>query len=279
MPLEHEASAIRISPNGRVCNYRDGAIGPPLLHSPYSLVERLAMQAPVILVTGSTRGIGAALAEALGARGAAVIRHGRKGAPGVVGADLGEPASAEMLWEQALDHAGGSIDILVNNAGLFAANPIDASDIAWLDGWEETLRINLTSAAQLSRLAVRHWQARGVGGRIVHVASRAAYRGDSPAHWHYAAAKGGMIAMHKTIARGYASQGILSFAVTPGFTDTDMAGDYLASRGGPGLLADIPLGRVASPEEIAAIGVFCALDAPASMTGAVIDANGASFVR
>ena len=250
-----------------------------LLQRPQSLVERGIMKAPVILVTGSTRGIGATLADALAARGAAVIRHGRKAAPGILGADLGEPAAAEMLWEEALAAAGGAIDILVNNAGLFAANPIDSSDIAWLDGWEETLRINLTSAAQLSRLAVRHWQARGVGGRFVHVASRAAYRGDSPAHWHYAAAKGGMIAMHKTIARGYAAQGILSFAVTPGFTDTDMAGDYLASRGGAGLLADIPLGRVATPEEIAAIGVFCALDAPPSMTGAVIDANGASFVR
>lgn len=237
------------------------------------------MQAPAILVTGSTRGIGAALAEALGARGAAVIRHGRRSAPGVIAADLAEPTAAEQLWEAALEAAGGGIDVLVNNAGLFAANPIDTSDIGWLDGWEETLRINLTSAAQLSRLAVRHWLQRGVGGRIVHIASRAAYRGDSPAHWHYAAAKGGMIALHKTIARGYAAQGILSFAVTPGFTDTDMAGDYLASRGGAGLLADIPLGRVATPEEIAAIGAFCALDAPASMTGAVIDANGASFVR
>lgn len=237
------------------------------------------MQAPAILVTGSTRGIGAALAEALGARGAAVIRHGHRSAPGVIAADLAEPTAAEQLWEAALEAAGGAIDVLVNNAGLFAANPIDTSDIGWLDGWEETLRINLTSAAQLSRMAVRHWLKRGVGGRIVHIASRAAYRGDSPAHWHYAAAKGGMIAMHKTIARGYAAQGILSFAVTPGFTDTDMAGDYLASRGGAGLLADIPLGRVATPEEIAAIGAFCALDAPASMTGAVIDANGASFVR
>ena len=81
------------------------------------------------------------------------------------------------------------------------------------------------------------------------------------------------------IARAYAKEGILSFAITPGFTDTSMAGDYLASRGGPGLLADIPLGRVATPDEIAAIIAFCALDAPASMTGAVIDANGASFVR
>jgi NAD(P)-dependent dehydrogenase (short-subunit alcohol dehydrogenase family) len=237
------------------------------------------MERPVILVTGSTRGIGAALAQALEARGAQVIRHGRSAAAHVIAADLGAPASAETLWEQALAMAGGRIDVLINNAGLFAANPIDASDIAWLDGWEETLRINLTAAAQLSRLAVRHWQARGAPGRVLHVASRAGYRGDSPAHWHYAAAKGGMIAMHKTIARGYAAQGILSFAITPGFTDTAMAGDYLASRGGADLLADIPLGRVATPEEIAAIGVFCALDAPPSMTGAVIDANGASFVR
>jgi NAD(P)-dependent dehydrogenase (short-subunit alcohol dehydrogenase family) len=237
------------------------------------------MDRTAILVTGSTRGIGAALADALAARGASVVRHGRSAAPGVIGADLGEPATAERLWDQALAAAGGSLDVLVNNAGLFLPNPLDVSDIAWLDGWEETLRINLTAAAQLSRLAVRHWQTRGVPGRVVHIASRAAYRGDSPAHWHYAAAKGGMIAMHKTIARAYAAQGILSFAVTPGFTDTGMAGDYLTSRGGAGLLADIPLGRVASPEEIATIGVFCALDAPPSMTGAVIDANGASYVR
>ena len=141
------------------------------------------------------------------------------------------------------------------------------------------MRINLTASAQLSRFAVRHWQERGFPGRIVHVASRAGHRGDSPAHWHYAASKGGMLAMHKTIARQYAHQSILSFAITPGFTDTAMAGDYLESRGGAGLLADIPLGRVAEPEEMARIITFCALDAPASMTGATLDANGASYVR
>ncbi|MEO0643999.1 MAG: SDR family oxidoreductase, partial [Pseudomonadota bacterium] len=187
--------------------------------------------------------------------------------------------AAQRLWDEAVDRAGGAIDVLINNAGLFEPNRIERSDLEWLDAWEDTLRINLTASAQLSRLAVRHWQDRRVPGRIVHVASRAAYRGDSPAHWHYAAAKGGMVAMHKTIARGFADEGILSFAVTPGFTDTAMAGDYLETRGGPQLLSDIPLGRVAEPEEIADIIAFCALDAPPSMTGAVIDANGASFVR
>ena len=232
-----------------------------------------------ILLTGASRGIGAAAASALSRRGANVIGQATQPAPNLIGADFADPRAPQTLWEEALAAAEGTIDVLVNNAGLFAGNPLDGSDIAWLDGWEDTLRINLTAAAQLSRFAVRHWQERGVGGRIVHIASRAGHRGDSPAHWHYAAAKGGILALHKTIARGYAGQGILSYAIAPGFTDTGMAEDYLASRGGPGLLADIPLGRVATPDEIAAMIVFCALDAPASMTGATLDANGASYVR
>ena len=236
-------------------------------------------KAPVVLITGSTRGIGAAIATALQARGATVIGHGRTARPGIIAADLGDPGAAHALWEAALAQAGGRIDVLINNAGLFADNPVDQSDFAWLDAWEETLRVNLTSAAQLSRLAVRHWQADQRGGRIVHVASRAAHRGDSPDHWHYAAAKGGMVALHKTLARGYAHQGILSYAVSPGFVATDMAADYLAATDAAALAAQIPLGRVASAEEIARIATFCALDAPASMTGAVIDANGASHVR
>lgn len=233
-----------------------------------------------ILVTGSSRGIGAAIREQLEGRCVRVIGHGRLAHDEeTIGVDLSDPQGPALLWDEAVERAGGAIDVLVNNHGLFEANPLDRSDIEWLDAWEDTLRINLTSVAQLSRFAVRHWQERGVGGRIVHIASRAGHRGDSPAHWHYAAAKGGMLAMHKTIARQYAAEGIVSFAITPGFTDTAMAGDYLASRGGPGLLADIPLGRVAEPEEIARIAVFCALDAPESMTGATIDANGASYVR
>lgn len=233
-----------------------------------------------ILVTGSSRGIGAAIASSLAERGVEVIGHAtRPGGDGTIAADFLEPVAPQMLWAEAMARSGGHIDVLVNNAGLFDASPLDASDIEWLDRWEDSLRINLTAAAQLSRFAVRHWQESGRPGRIVHIASRAGHRGDSPDHWHYAAAKGGVLAMHKTIARAYAAQGILSFAITPGFTDTAMAGDYLASRGGAGLLQDIPLGRVATPEEIAHIAVFCALDAPASMTGATLDANGASYVR
>lgn len=229
-----------------------------------------------ILLTGSSRGIGAACAEALGAAGVTVIGHGVTTG---VAADLADPAAPADLWARALEQAVGRIDVLVNNAGVFEANPLDGEHGAWVAGWERTMRVNLTAAAELSRLAVLHWQAGGRGGRLVNVASRAAYRGDSPAHWHYAASKAGMVAMTKTIARGYAADGILAFAVCPGFTMTGMAEDYLASRGGDKLLADIPLGRVADPAEVADVVRFLALEAPASMTGAVLDVNGASYVR
>lgn len=229
-----------------------------------------------ILLTGSSRGIGAAIAAAFDDPAVSLAGHGT--ASGIP-ADFARPGAAAALWAQALDALDGRIDVLVNNAGVFEAAPIDLPDEQWLATWERTMRINLTAAAELSRLAVQHWRAGGQGGRLVNVASRAAHRGDSPAHWHYAASKAGMVAMTKTIARGYAAEGILAFAVCPGFTMTGMADDYLASRGGDKLLADIPLGRVAQPEEVAAAVRFLALEAPASMTGAVIDVNGASYVR
>ena len=173
----------------------------------------------------------------------------------------------------------GRIDVLINNAGVFEANPIQADDESWRDSWNRTMQVNLTASAELCRLAVLHWQATKASGRIVNIASRAAHRGDSPDHWHYAASKAGMVAMTKTIARAYAKDAIYAFAICPGFTMTGMAKDYLESRGGDKLLADIPLGKVADPEEVAAIAKFCALDAPPSMTGAVLDINGASYVR
>ena len=169
--------------------------------------------------------------------------------------------------------------MLVNNAGIFEAAPLDSDSEAWMAQWERTMRVNLYAAAELCRLAVLHFRERGSGGRIVNVASRAAYRGDSPDHWHYSASKAGMVAMTKTIARAYAAEGIYAFTICPGFTVTGMVEDYVASRGGGSFLADIPLGRPATTGEIAEIARWLAVDAPASATGAVIDANGASFVR
>jgi NAD(P)-dependent dehydrogenase (short-subunit alcohol dehydrogenase family) len=126
---------------------------------------------------------------------------------------------------------------------------------------------------------VSHFLDRGEGGRIVNVSSRAAFRGDSPRHWHYAASKSALIGMTRTIARAYAGDGILAFAVAPGFTVSEMTEEYLTGRGGARILAEIPLGRVASTGEIAEIIRWLATEAPASSTGTTIDANGASYVR
>lgn len=230
-----------------------------------------------ILLTGSTRGIGAAAHAALIAAGATVIGHGSRDGDATIGADLARPGAGDRLWDAALERFGGRIDVLVNNAGVFEAAPL-ADAAAWETAWERSWRINLQAAADLSRRAVLHFQQCG-GGRIINVASRAAFRGDSPAHWHYAAAKAGMVAMTRTIARAYAAENILAFVVAPGFTMTGMAEEYLSSRGGDKLLADIPLGRVASAAEVAETIRWLALDAPPSLTGAVLDVNGASYVR
>ena len=233
-----------------------------------------------ILVTGASRGIGAAAFLALQTSGHRVVGHSTRGGDGLVAADFADPAAPRCLWEAAFDALDGRIDVLVNNAGVFEGVADNASDEEWHAAWGRTLTVNLQASADLCRHAIAHFRSsEPAGGRIVNVASRAAYRGDSPQHWHYAASKAGMVAVTKSIARGYAAENILAFAVCPGFTMTGMAEDYLASRGGDRVLADIPLGRVAEAAEVGETIRWLAIDAPASATGAVIDVNGASYVR
>ena len=230
-----------------------------------------------ILLTGASRGIGKAAADALTAAGHAVVGTSTKFGEGLIAADFADPAAAVRCWSEAMERLG-RVDVLINNAGVYEAVADDADEAEWQASWSRTMQVNLQAAADLSRLAIAHFRKQG-GGRIVNVASRAGYRGDSPAHWHYAASKAAMIAVTKTIARGYAAENILAFAVTPGFTVTEMTAEYLASRGGEKILADIPLGRVASAAEVGETIRWLATDAPASATGSVIDVNGASYVR
>jgi 3-oxoacyl-[acyl-carrier protein] reductase len=232
-----------------------------------------------ILLTGASRGIGAATYDLLKARGHTVVGHSSRGGGDFVAGELTDPDAPRKLWSEALDRLGGRIDALVNNAGVYEGVADDSADSEWHGAWERTMRINLYASADLCRLAVQHFRERGNEGRIVNVASRAGSRGDSPQHWHYAASKGAMIAMTKSIARGYAAQGILAFCVSPGFTVSEMTEEYLAGRGGAAIIADIPLGRVASTGEIAETIRWLATEAPPSATGTNIDVNGASFVR
>ena len=232
-----------------------------------------------ILITGASRGIGAAAYALLKQNGHEVVGHSTKGSDTLIAGDLGDPAAPRDIWDTAMDELGGQIDVLVNNAGIYESVADNAPDDEWHAAWARTLTINLQAAADLCRLAVSHFLDRGGGGRIINIASRAAYRGDSPQHWHYAASKSALIGMTKTIARGYAADGVLCFAVAPGFTVSEMTEEYLAGRGGANIVADIPLGRVATTDEVAEVIAWLASDAPASSTGSVIDINGASYVR
>ncbi len=232
-----------------------------------------------ILITGASRGIGAAAYAHLKSNGHRVVGHSTKGNDELVAGDLADPAAPRNIWETALAELDGQIDVLVNNAGIYEAVADNATDEEWHSAWLRTLTINLQAPADLSKLAVSHFLDLGIPGRIVNVASRAAFRGDSPQHWHYAASKAALVGMTRTIARGYAGDGILCFAVAPGFTVSEMTAEYLEGRGGAQIVADIPLGRVASTDEVAEVVRWLATEAPASATGCVIDVNGASYVR
>jgi 3-oxoacyl-[acyl-carrier protein] reductase len=232
-----------------------------------------------ILITGASRGIGAAAYTLLKAHGHNVRGHSSRGSDELIAGDLADPAAPRKVWDAAVDEIGGRLDVLINNAGIYEAVADNAPDDEWHGQWHRTLTINLQSAADLCRLAVTHFLDRGGEGRIVNIVSRAAYRGDSPQHWHYAASKAALVGVTKTIARGYADQGILCFGVAPGFTVSEMTDEYLQGRGGAKIVADIPLGRVATTDEVAETIRWLAIDAPASATGSVIDVNGASYVR
>src|SRR5436305_10736607 len=232
-----------------------------------------------ILITGASRGIGAAACALLKSTGHDVRGHSSRGSDELIAGDLAHTSAPRDIWDTALGELGGRIDVLVNNAGIYEAVPDNAPDDEWHAAWQRTLAVNLQAAADLSKLAVSHFLDLGIPGRIVNVASRAAFRGDSPQHWHYAASKGAMVAMSRTVARGYAADGILCFAVAPGFTVSEMTEEYLAGRGGAAVVAEIPLGRVATTDEVAEVIRWLAVDAPASSTGSVIDVNGASDVR
>ncbi|MEO6225074.1 MAG: SDR family oxidoreductase [Sphingomicrobium sp.] len=232
-----------------------------------------------VFLTGASRGIGAAAYRLLKSSGQTVLGHSTAGNDQLIAGDLADPEAPRRMWDAALAKLGGRIDVLINNAGVYEAVADDAADAQWHAAWARSMTINLQSAADLSKHAIAHFRELGIPGRIVNVASRAAFRGDSPSHWHYAASKAGMVAMTRTIARGYAAHDILCFAVAPGFTVSEMTEQYLAGRGGAQVVAEIPLGRVATTDEIAEIIRWLAVDAPASATGSVIDANGASYVR
>jgi NAD(P)-dependent dehydrogenase (short-subunit alcohol dehydrogenase family) len=172
----------------------------------------------------------------------------------------------------------GGLDVLVNNAGIYATRPVlDRSYADWQEDWRRTLATNLTGPANLCFLAAHSMQTRG-GGRIVNISSRGAFRGEPEAP-AYGAAKAGLNALTQSLAVALAPYGIIVGAVAPGFVETDMAKPYLGGPHGDAIRAQSPLNRFAGEEEIAKAVLFLADPDLHSVTGAIIDVNGASYLR
>lgn len=248
-----------------------------------------SLSGKTVLVTGAARGIGAATAKLCHDEGAIVLLHASaesassaqaaeavgQGAGDFLYEDLSQPDAGFSLVARALEKAG-TLDAVVNNAGMFTPSPLSGDKAAWDDGWSKTMAVNVQAPADICRAAIAHFRKRG-GGTIVNVASRAGHRGDGVENAAYAASKGAVLAMTKTWARGLAGENILLYAIAPGWVETRMAPQDIEDR--KRAVKEIPLGRVAQPEEVAAMIAFLVSGACPSATGATFDINGASYVR
>ncbi|MBE9136611.1 SDR family oxidoreductase [Nodosilinea sp. LEGE 07088] len=242
-----------------------------------------------VLVTGASRGIGAAIARTLHEAGAAVILHYSQGIVEVnqiadelgpervhlIQADLALPGAGQTLWQQALDWQG-SLDAVVNNAAIMPTAPISSAWEQWSTAWQTTIQVNLIAVADLCRAAIAHWQTQG-GGTLVNLASRAAFRGDGPEFMAYAASKGGVIGLTRSIAKGFAQDGVRAYAIAPGFVRTDRIEQVMAERGADYVTRDIPMGAPAEPQDIANLVAFLVAGLAPHATGATFDINGASY--
>jgi 3-oxoacyl-[acyl-carrier protein] reductase len=244
----------------------------------------------VVLVTGGSGGIGEAICRRLAGSGATVAVHyhtGKvraerlvesvQGESAAFSADLSDPRNAVKLFGDVVG-TFGKIDVLVNNAAVFLQCPVELGSERWLGQWERTMAVNLTSCAALCHQAINHFKERG-GGRIIHIASRAAFRGETEEYLAYAASKGGMISLSRSIARSFGTHNIKSFVIAPGWVRTGMTEEFLKRHEGYVIENELSLGEITAPDDIAPLVVFIAGGMMDHATGCTIDVNAGSYMR
>lgn len=246
-----------------------------------------------ILVTGASRGIGAAIAKSLGDAGAHVISHYGTFAEGAkealqdvpddrktfVSANLFVAGAGREIWQKTIA-AVGSIDVLVNNAGVNIETAFEGDDAQWDRGWQETFQVNVFEAANVMKEAVNHFLTRG-GGIVISLSSWSGQKGSAlPTLPAYAASKAAVKALTQTVASSYAKQGIYAYIISPGIVKTRMADLAAVVRGGEEKMkAALAMGELVPPSEVGELAVFLASGKCRHLTGATIDINGASYVR
>lgn len=250
----------------------------------------ISLRGQVILVTGGSRGIGAGISRQLLESGASLALHYNRQEEDaralaadykerchLFQADLSQAESTVDLFEQVVDELG-KLDVLVNNAGVAISSPDRASDQEWLNDWDLTMRVNLQATGLLCKKAVEQFSKQG-GGRIVNISSRAAFRGDTAEYLAYAASKGGVVALTRSIARAYGKQNIKAFNIAPGFVRTDMAQDFMDQYGEAYALNDIALNELTEPKDLAPMVALLCSGLADHATGCSIDINAGSYVH
>lgn len=251
---------------------------------------QIDLSGKAILVTGASRGIGQAVATTLAQCGATVAIHYHsqqetaealaqslgQGARAFQ-ANLAQPSEVAHLFDTVVDTLG-PLHGIVNNAGIALSTPLDTEGEAWLETWQRTLAVNTTAVGILCKKAVAHFIDQG-GGRIVNIASRASFRGDTPEYLAYAASKAGVVAITRSLARNFGKQNIKAFDIAPGFTRTDMAQDFMEEYGEDYALNDIALGQLTEPQDIAPTVAFLLSGLADHATGTTIHINAGSYVH
>ena len=243
-----------------------------------------------VLVTGANSGIGYAIAKQLLESNASVALHYNSKSDGVkelhkqfpnqseiFEADFNDSDSVINLFDDILSWKD-SLDVLINNAGTSIMNSVDLDDKEWINNWNTIMNINLLATGILSKKALQHFKNNN-GGRIINIASRAAFRGDTPDYLAYAASKAGMVALIKSIARGFGKDGITAFSIAPGFTRTAMAQKSIDKYGEDFVVKDIALNQLTEPRDIAPIVTLICSGEFDHGTGSNIDINAGSYVR
>lgn len=244
-----------------------------------------------ILVTGASRGIGKALATKLAEAGATIAVHYNtsvreaENLAHILGngskafqADFSTYDDAAKLFERVTLEMG-SVEILINNAGVAKAAAIDSKDDDWMQAWNDTMAVNLGAAAILCKKAVQHFVDRKASGRIINIASRAAFRGEESDYFSYAASKAGLVALTRSIARSHGKSGVKAFVVAPGFVRTDMSKEFTQKYGEQHTKGDISLERLTEPKDIAPLITFIASGMADHATGATFDVNAGSYLH